>query len=57
MENIYDKVMSYIKNNDNWSKDDIELFEKLDIKEPMIGPERKKWKIFYDYIKLKLLII
>lgn len=57
MENIYDKVMSYIKNNDNWSKDDIELFEKLDIKEPMIGPERKKWKFFYDYIKLKLLII
>jgi|688.fasta_scaffold37959_2 hypothetical protein len=57
MENIYDKVMSYIKNNDNWSKDDIELFTKLDIKEPMIGPERKKWKFFYDYIKLKLLII
>lgn len=57
MENIYDKVMSYIKNNDNWSKDDIQLFEKLDIKEPMIGPERKKWKFFYDYIKLKLLII
>lgn len=56
MENIYDNIMYYMNNNNNWTKDDIELFNKLNIKEPMIGPERKKWQFFYDNIKLKLLI-
>ncbi len=55
MNNIYDNVMNYMNNYNYWNEDDIKLFKKLNIKEPMIGPERKKWNYFYNHIKLKLI--
>jgi len=55
MDNIYNSIMNYMKDYNNWNNDDIELFTKLNIKEPMIGPERKKWQYFYNHIKLKFI--
>ena len=55
MENLHDRIIRYMTNPYYWNEDDFELYNKLNISLPMIGPERKKWNEFYNNIKKKLI--
>ena len=55
MENLHDRIIRYMTNPYYWNEDDFELYNKLNISLPMIGPERKKWNEFYNNIKNKLI--
>jgi len=54
----YDNIMRYVNNKDYWDYDVNLLYEELKINNcNMTGINRKKWKIFLDYIKLKIIYL
>lgn len=53
----YETIQTYIKFREYWSEDVKRLFYELELdNKPDIGIYRKKWKIFNEYIKIKIMI-
>jgi len=52
----YTNIMRFINNKDYWNNDDFKFYESLNIDKNIqlsIGPNRNKYKLFYNYIKTK----
>lgn len=53
----YETIQSYIKLREYWPDDVKGLFQELELENKSnIGIYRKNWKIFNEYIKIKLMI-
>lgn len=51
----YEEIQSYIKFKSYWTEEDICLFKELELENKSnIGIYRNKWRIFNEYLKLKL---
>ena len=56
--NPYENIIFYINNRNYWDNNDFILFNSLKInKGPIVGPNRKKFKVFFEYIKYKIISI
>jgi len=51
----YDNINRYLYNRDIWQEDDLILWNSLNIQDRNIGPERKKWNILLNHIKIKVI--
>lgn len=51
----YDNINRYLYNRDIWQEDDLILWNSLNIQDRNIGPERKKWNILFNHIKIKVI--
>jgi len=51
----YDNIILYINNKEYWDNNDFILFNSLKFDEgPIMGPNRKKLKYFFEYVFKKI---
>lgn len=52
---LYDNIQRYTYNRNIWNEDDFAIWNSLNIQDRNVGPERKKWKILFDHIEIKVI--